>query len=86
VIGDSANRNKGYGGEAIGLLLRHAFGKMKLHKVELNASARNEQALGCYLKAGFRIEGRKRDHDFVDGEYSDEIQMGILESEFRHDK
>ena len=86
VIGDLANRNKGYGGEAIGLLLKHAFGNMKLHKVELNVSAKNEQALRCYLKAGFQIEGRKRDHSFVDGEYCDEIQMGILESEFPLDK
>jgi RimJ/RimL family protein N-acetyltransferase len=85
VIGDLANRNKGYGGEAIGLLLEHAFRTMKLHKVELNVSAKNEQALKCYLKAGFQIEGRKRDHYFVDGEYSDENQMGILESEFRRD-
>ncbi len=86
VIGDEANRNKGYGSEAIQLLLRHAFQEMKLHKIELNVSAKNEQALRCYMKNGFQIEGRKRDHDFVKGEYCDEIQMGILESEYRSDK
>ena len=82
VIGDETNRNKGYGAEAIGLLLRHAFLGLKLHRVSLNVSAKNEQALGCYLKCGFQIEGRKRDYEFVNGEYCDEIQMGILESEF----
>jgi len=83
VIGDEANRNKGYGSEAIQLLLRYAFLRLKLHKIELNVSERNERAVRCYIRNGFQIEGRKRDHSFVNGEYSDDIQMGILESEFR---
>ncbi len=86
VIGDPSNRNKGYGSEAIQLLLKHAFQELKLHKVELNVSAENEQAVRCYAKNGFQIEGRKRDHSFVNGGYIDEIQMGILESEYRYDE
>ncbi len=83
LIADEANRGKGYGSEAIQLLLRHAFGEMKLHRIELNVSARNERALACYQKNGFQMEGRKRDHTYVKGEYSDDIQMGILEDEYR---
>jgi RimJ/RimL family protein N-acetyltransferase len=83
VIGEEADRGKGYGSEAIQLLLRHAFGKMQLHRIELNVSARNGRAVACYQRNGFQIEGRKREHTFVNGEYSDDIQMAILENEHR---
>jgi len=82
VIGQAADRGRGYASEAIQLLLSHAFGPLGLHKVSLNVNSRNLAAHRCYLKNGFRDEGRIRDHWFIDGEYCDLIPMGILASEY----
>ncbi len=84
VIGKKANRRKGYGTEALTLLLEHAFKSVKLPKVELNVYDENAAAIHCYKRNGFRSEGKRRDHMLGDGSYHDLIQMGILESEFLH--
>ena len=82
VIGDEAYRNQGIATEAIGLLLEYAFSSLDLHKVELNVYESNTAALKCYQKNGFKIEGKKREHMIIDGEYHNLVQMGILKSEF----
>ena len=83
VVADPTRRRQGYASEAIGLLLGHAFGTMKLHKVSLNVYEDNVAAFQCYLKHGFRVEGRIRDYQIVEGKYRDRIAMGILESEYK---
>jgi RimJ/RimL family protein N-acetyltransferase len=40
------------------------------------------RAIRAYEKAGFRIEGRLRDAILRDGRYFDEVQMGILATEW----
>ncbi len=82
VIGDATKRNKGYGTEAILLLLKYAFGALGLHRVSLNVWEGNPMALQCYKKIGFKEEGRLRDYRNDNGVYSDMIQMGILDHEF----
>lgn len=82
VIGCAADRNKGYGSEALGLLLRHAFKEMWLHRVSLNVYEENKAAVRCYVKNGFRMEGRRREQTLVNGRYIDLVQMGLLESEY----
>lgn len=83
VIGESANRGKGYGTEAIGLLLAHAFETVKLHRVSLNVVAENQAAVRCYRKCGFRITGPNNDRILVDGEYSSLIHMTVSAFGFR---
>jgi RimJ/RimL family protein N-acetyltransferase len=36
----------------------------------------------CYLKAGFKEEGRLREDIFYHGKYADAIRMGILRREW----
>lgn len=82
VIARAKDRGRGLGTEAVGLLLDHAFGPLALNKVELRVSAGNPAALRCYQKAGFRVEGRLRDHSLVEGHYHDLLCLGILASEW----
>jgi RimJ/RimL family protein N-acetyltransferase len=56
---------------------------MGLHRIALTVLDDNERARRCYLKCGFREEGRLRSSRFRDGVWHDEIQMSILEDEFR---
>lgn len=77
------SRGRGYGGEAIGLVLGLAFEGLGLHRVGCDVLSINSRALGVYKSVGFTVEGRLRDA-YRDGDgYCDAIVMGLLEDEFR---
>lgn len=81
-IGEAAHRGKGYGAEAIRLLLDYGFKTLNLHNVMLSVNADNEAGIACYKKVGFREAGRRREWVFKDGKYIDKVYMDILDSEF----
>ena len=81
-IGDKEYLSKGYGTEAIRLLLDYGFNYMNLHNIKLNLLSVNERALKCYKKCGFKETGRIRENRFINGKYYDTIAMDILEDEF----
>lgn len=82
VIGEKEYWGRGYGTDAVRCLLRLAFQRMNLHRVELTVLDLNERARACYRKCGFVEEGRLRQDRFVDGRYVDTIVMGILREEW----
>jgi RimJ/RimL family protein N-acetyltransferase len=82
-IGEEADRGKGYGAEAMKLLLQYGFDTLNLHNIALTVFGYNERAIACYKKAGFREVGRRREAYFVKGRYHDEVLMDILEDEYR---
>lgn len=82
MIGEKDYWSNGYGTDAVRTLLKLAFDEMNLHRVWLHVFADNERAVACYVKCGFREEGRLRQEVFQDGRYNDLIVMGVLEDEF----
>jgi RimJ/RimL family protein N-acetyltransferase len=82
-IGEPDCWGKGYGSEATALMLEHAFGTLGLHRVGLAVFAFNERAIRAYTKLGFTVEGRAREAIWRSGRFSDEIQMSMLEPEWR---
>jgi RimJ/RimL family protein N-acetyltransferase len=82
-IGDPAYRGKGYGREAIKLLLHYAFVYQNRHKVWLSTHSANQAAIRAYLACGFREEGRQREQVWSNGAYHDRVLMGILRSEWQ---
>jgi ribosomal-protein-alanine N-acetyltransferase len=76
-------QGKGFGTDATRLVLRHAFDTMGLHRVDLRVLSFNAAAIACYLGCGFVEEGRERESCLIDGEWYDDILMGVLEREFR---
>ncbi len=82
MIGEKDHWSNGYGTDAVLTLLKLAFDEMNLHRVWLQAFPDNERAIACYLKCGFREEGRLRQEVFQDGRYYDVIVMGVLKDEF----
>lgn len=81
-IGDKDYLSKGYGTEAIRLILDFGFNYMNLHNIKLELISFNERALKCYKKCGFVETGRTRENVFVNGRYYDTISMDILSNEF----
>ncbi|GGS88377.1 acetyltransferase [Planobispora rosea] len=74
---------RGYGTEAIRLVLDHAFGTTALHRIELEVYSFNERAAHVYRKVGFTQEGVRRDALRWDGEWHDAIIMSVLAPDWR---
>ncbi len=85
IIGDEKDRDKGFGTEAIRVLLRYAFEDLGLQRVDLSVFEFNELAIRAYEKLGFQREGRVRQAVRRDGKYHDAILMRILASEWREE-
>lgn len=82
-IGDKSGRNKGYGTQAIRLMLDYGFNYLNLNNIKLDVLEFNQRALACYKKCGFKEYGRRRKANFVNGKYYDIIEMDILSEEFK---
>jgi RimJ/RimL family protein N-acetyltransferase len=74
---------RGIGTEAMRLVLQFAFDQLKLHRISVRVLAYNERAIRSYQRCGFVIEGRERGAAWVNGEWHDDIIMGLLDREFR---
>lgn len=78
-IGDARARGRGYGAEAVRLLVDFAFRDLNLHRVWLRVFRTNTRALKTYASAGFAKEGVMRDAAFVNGRFVDVVVMGITQ-------
>lgn len=75
-------RGKGYGSDALRVLVAFAFRTRNLRRVHLQTLASNEAALHAYRAVGFVEEGRQREHAWVEGSYDDVVRMGLLRDEW----
>jgi len=83
LIGDRDCWSKGYGTEAMNLILEHGFDQLNLHRIYLFVLDFNLRAIRAYEKVGFIRECVMRDHGYRNGEYCDDYAMSILEDEWR---
>jgi ribosomal-protein-alanine N-acetyltransferase len=58
---------QGYLTEGLGLVLEHAFGELRLHRLEAQIQPGNKASLGLVRRLGFRNEGYSPDLLFIDG-------------------
>lgn len=76
---------EGYATDALRCVVRYAFDERRHNKVEANAYEPNEASQRVLEKVGFAREGVRRDHAFVEGEYVDLYEYGLLANEWRSD-
>ena len=81
-IGEQDNWSKGYGSDAMRLMLRYGFTELNLHRMSLTVFEQNPRGIRSYEKCGFKHEGRIRDFLLRDGQRSDMLHMGILRQEW----
>lgn len=82
-IGEREYWSRGFGTEAMQLVLRFAFEELNLKRVNLTVFEFNERAYRSYLKCGFKEEGRERQFLLRDERRWDLIHMGILQEEWQ---
>jgi RimJ/RimL family protein N-acetyltransferase len=81
-IGEPEYWGRGYGTEAMRLVLRYAFLELSLERVSLCVFVLNDRAVRSYEKAGFISEGIERQVVRRDGIAEDILYMGILRQEW----
>lgn len=81
-IGEAEFRRKGYGSQALKLLLRYAFGELNLYRVTAVVPAYNLGAMRLFQKFGFMEEVRRRNVLQHNGEFWDVIGFGLLNTEW----
>jgi RimJ/RimL family protein N-acetyltransferase len=82
-IGERADWGRGYGTDALRVLLRYAFAELNLVRVSLSFLEGNDRAQRSYEKCGFTYEGCERQAWAYEGRRWNEIYMGLLREEWQ---
>ena len=82
-IDQAEHQGKGYGQEAMLLMLDYGFGVQNLHRIDLEVFTYNPRAIHVYEKLGFVREGVRRHTLFYNHQYHDTMLMSMLEHEYR---
>ena len=80
-IGDKTVWGKGYGREAVRLLIEYGFRYLNLYNVSLCVHSFNERAYRAYLAAGFREVGRLHGAVHFNGQRYDRILMEVTRND-----
>jgi RimJ/RimL family protein N-acetyltransferase len=81
-IGLPEDRGRGYGSDALRLILRYAFGELNLHRLGVNTFEYNAGAVRFLERAGFVIEVRRRQAIHRDGRRWDALILGLLREDW----
>ena len=83
LIGVKGCNGKGYGKAAVSLMVDHAFNKLNMNKLTAGMWCNNLASESCFKSQGFKLEGRKKEQFYYHGEYVDELNYGLLRSEWK---
>lgn len=75
---------KGLTTEAVKLMLKFAFEKLKLHRIYANLFEKNIASRRVLEKCGFKLEGVARECRYRYGKWHNELKLGILKQEYEN--
>lgn len=78
VVKDTAQRNKGFGSEAVQLLLGYAFHILNVHQIYVNVAANNHASIQLFSKFGFQKVGVKKQWNKIGAVYVDELLFQLI--------
>ncbi|MFI1772178.1 GNAT family N-acetyltransferase [Thalassobellus citreus] len=78
LVKDASERGKGYGKEALKLLVDYSFKHLCLHQLYCNISEENETSINLFSNQGFKNIGLKKDWNLVNGAYKNEYLFQLI--------
>jgi len=81
-IGDREYWSRGFGTDAMRLIMQFGFYELGLYRLSLSLHSYNNRARRVYEKLGFTYEGTLRGDTFREGSRTDGIYMGLLRREW----
>ena len=78
VIKDESNRGKGYGAEALNILINYSFEKLYLHQLYCNISEGNDASLKLFKQLNFEVIGLKKDWNLINQTYKNEYLLQLI--------
>lgn len=81
-IGEAGEWDQGFGTDALLAICDFGFGQLRLERVWLDVYEPNLRARASYAKAGFSLEGTRRNAHFADGRHWDVLRMSLLRDEW----
>lgn len=76
------HQGRGHMFEGLGLVLRHAFGTLRLHRVEANVQPDNARSIALVEGLGFRREGYSPRYLKIGNRWRDHVRFAMLADEF----
>ena len=80
VIQNDADRSKGFGKEALDLLINYSFKQLQLHQLFANIGADNVPSLNLFTTFGFEKIGVKKDWIYCNNTFQDELLFQLINS------
>jgi RimJ/RimL family protein N-acetyltransferase len=78
-----ACRGRGLGADVVRVLCRYGFAIRGLHRLQAETLSTNNAMIQAACRAGFTREGTLRRAAWVDGEFADEVILGLLAAEWK---
>jgi RimJ/RimL family protein N-acetyltransferase len=75
-------RGRGLGTDVVLALCQYGFAVRGLHRLQVDTLASNAAMIAAAVRAGFAQEGTLRGAGWVDGEFVDEVILGLLASDW----
>jgi [ribosomal protein S5]-alanine N-acetyltransferase len=72
---------KGFMGEAVDVIKRHAFGTLGLHRLEAACIPDNHRSIRLLKNAGFEFEGHLRSYLKINGRWRDHLLFSCFDTE-----
>lgn len=73
---DEDHQGQGYMTEGLGLVIAHAFGPLKLHRLNAACLPENERSMGLLKRLGFEEEGFAQSYVQIAGRWRDHVLFG----------
>jgi [ribosomal protein S5]-alanine N-acetyltransferase len=77
---------RGHMTEGLGLVVKRAFGTLRLHRLEANIQPHNKASLNLFRRLGFRREGYSPRYLKIAGRWRDHERWALLVDEWRDRK
>jgi ribosomal-protein-alanine N-acetyltransferase len=82
LMGDRRHWGRGVATLAAKKIVEHGFLKLNLNRIYCGTAATNDGMKGLALALGMQQEGVRRSHLFLEGEWVDVVEFGLLRSDY----